>query len=112
MLAELGTVSLEYLTLARHTKEARYESVVKKIYDSVEKASTWDGMLPTMMRMDTGQPSHGTYTMSGSGDSYYEYLLKGYMLLNDRQLYDMFMNLYYAFDVYNKAVRLLRAAHE
>ena len=80
MLAELGTVSLEYLTLARHTKEARYESVVKKIYDSVEKASTWDGMLPTMMRMDTGQPSHGTYTMSGSGDSYYEYLLKNWIL--------------------------------
>lgn len=50
--------------------------------------------------------------MGRNSDSYYEYLLKGYMLLNDRQLYDMFMNLYYAFDVYNKAVLLLCAAHE
>ena len=37
-----------------------------------------------------------------NGDSYYEYLLKGYILLNDRQLFDMFMSLYYSFDTYNK----------
>lgn len=37
-----------------------------------------------------------------NSDSYYEYLLKGYILLNDNQLYDMFMTLYYAIDVYNK----------
>lgn len=37
-----------------------------------------------------------------NGDSYYEYLLKGYILLNDKQLFDMFMSLYYSFDTYNK----------
>lgn len=37
-----------------------------------------------------------------NSDSYYEYLLKGYVLLNDNQLFDMFMTLYYAIDVYNK----------
>ena len=40
--------------------------------------------------------------LHGNSDSYYEYLLKGYVLLNDNQLFDMFMTLYYAIDVYNK----------
>ena len=42
--------------------------------------------------------------MGRNSDSYYEYLLKGYILLDDPQLYDMFITLYYALDTYNKAV--------
>ena len=80
VLSELGTVSLEYLTLAKATKDARYEQVVKRIYDTVEKAPTWDGMLPTMLHLHSGMPSHGTYTLAGSADSYYEYLLKTWLL--------------------------------
>ena len=42
--------------------------------------------------------------MGRNSDSYYEYLLKGYILLDDPQLYDMFITLYYALDTYNTAV--------
>lgn len=80
ILAELGTVSVEYLTLARETHNEAYSNIVKHIYDTVEKAPTWDGMLPTMLDVRTGMPSHGTYTMGGSADSYYEYLLKNWLL--------------------------------
>lgn len=55
----------------------------------------------------TGDCEAGPQTGSCVGrnsDSYYEYLLKGYILLDDPQLYDMFITLYYALDVYSKSV--------
>ena len=94
------------------TWKTKYAKIANRIYDSLERAKTYDGLLPVYLDVWKGEPRGHQYSIGGMSDSYYEYLLKGYMLMNDRQLYDMFMNLYYAFDVYNKAVRLLRAAHE
>lgn len=76
ILAEVGTVSLEYLFLSNATGNKEYKTRIDRIYDSLEKAQTWDGLLSTLMDVNTGGMSGGAFTMSGSADSYYEYLIK------------------------------------
>ena len=51
-----------------------------KLYDSLSKATTMDGILPMRMNVVTGQGSGVPYSMSGGADSYYEYLVKMWIL--------------------------------
>ena len=76
LLAEVGTVSLEFLQLAKFTGNQEYKAMIDKIYTSLEASPTWDGLLSTFMNVDNGRMEGGAFTMSGCGDSHYEYLLK------------------------------------
>ena len=76
LLAEVGTVSLEYLYLARATGNNHYKKMIDKMYDKLSKVKTWDGLLSVFLNVENGNMEGGSFTMSGAADSYYEYLLK------------------------------------
>ena len=80
ILAEVGTNSVEILYLAAKTRNRKFRKVMDKLYDSLSKATTMDGILPMRMNVVTGQGSGGPYSMSGGADSYYEYLVKMWIL--------------------------------
>lgn len=80
LLAEVGTVSVEFLALADRTGKSKYRRVIDKLYNSLKKAPTFEGMLPMRMSPNSGNPMGGPYSLSGGADSYYEYLVKMWIL--------------------------------
>ena len=77
MLAEIGTVQLEWRYLARHVHKQEYadkvERVIKHIHDHPPRD---DGLVPTYLNVNTGSPTNNQITFGALGDSYYEYLIK------------------------------------
>lgn len=80
LLAEVGTVSVEFLALADRTGNSKFRKAIDKIYNSLKQAPTFDGMLPMRMSPNSGKPMGGPYSLSGGADSYYEYLVKMWIL--------------------------------
>ena len=86
ILAELGTMSVEFLYnqkenlicryLSHHTGNVKYKKAIDSIYNTLKRVQTQDGLLPTFMNPVTGEAAHGDLSMGAMADSYYEYLLK------------------------------------
>ena len=70
-------VRIRYLSKA--TWRPKYRRVAERIYTSLEKAATRDGLLPTYLDVRTGGVGGDEYTMGAMADSYYEYLLKAWI---------------------------------
>ena len=80
ILAELGTLSVEFLYLASKSGNQKFKKVMDRLYETLKKSHTMDGLLPMRMNTATGQGNGGPYSMSGGTDSYYEYLLKMWIM--------------------------------
>ena len=50
--------------------------MIDRIYDSLYRIPTIDGLLPTNLSPRSGESRGGALTMGAMADSYYEYLLK------------------------------------
>ena len=95
ILAEVGTIQLEFKYLAEVSGKAEYANVVNKVMNIMEGQDSRDpGLYPVFINEHTGS-SRGTqdYSLGGLGDSYYEYLLKQYLQTNRteprfRELFD------------------------
>lgn len=61
--------------LSKVTGDKKYSKTIQQIYKSLYKVPTFDGLLPTYIRIDTNEGS-GLYDVSPLTNSYYEYLLK------------------------------------
>ena len=70
-------VRIRYLSKA--TWRPKYRRIAERIYKSLEKAATRDGLLPTYLDVRTGGVGGDEYTMGAMADSYYEYLLKAWI---------------------------------
>ncbi|CAD6197193.1 unnamed protein product [Caenorhabditis auriculariae] len=83
ILAEFGSLHLEFTYLSRMTKVPLFEKKVKKIRDVLDKAEKPDGLYPNYMSPDSGKFVQ-TYHMSvgALGDSFYEYLIKSWLMSN------------------------------
>lgn len=66
--------------LSKATWKRKYRRIAERIYNSLEKVESLDGLLPSYLDVKTGKTGGGTYTMGGMADSYYEYLLKAWIL--------------------------------
>ena len=96
VLAEFGTLQLEWRYLSEKTNNPMYREKVEKIYDKLGPGRL-DGMWPTTANRNTGRPSSSTYTMGALSDSFYEYLLKMWLQGGKkepkwRKMYDDAMN--------------------
>ncbi|KAJ9142764.1 alpha-1,2-Mannosidase [Pleurostoma richardsiae] len=100
LVAELGSLSLEFTKLAQLTGEARYYDAVQRIADEFEKSqdkTKLPGMWPIVV--DGAKPSFSgdnAFTLGGMSDSLYEYLPKQYLILGGllsqpRRLYEGFI---------------------
>ncbi|KAF0693877.1 Aste57867_15219 [Aphanomyces stellatus] len=86
-LAEFTTIQLEFKYLARLTGKIEYADAVEAIMDRVAqnvKDSYPDGLLPISVNNDAGTVVSDRITLGACGDSYYEYLLKQWLLSGKR----------------------------
>lgn len=79
-LSEMTTLALEFATLSNLTGDGRFRSAAEGVYDALPP----QGLLPRLFSPLTGEPVDAEYMMLGSRtDSYYEYLLKYWIMLGD-----------------------------
>jgi mannosyl-oligosaccharide alpha-1,2-mannosidase len=77
ILAEIGTVQLEFRYLTEHSGDAKYANAANKVYEVMSKIpGKVDGLCPIFVNPESGQFSGQQITLGALGDSYYEYLLK------------------------------------
>lgn len=86
ILAESGSMILEFTKLSITTGDQKYFNVANKAQEVLfSLRSTISGLLPTHVRLDqeiSQTPRSGVFTLGGLSDSYYEYLIKMYRLVN------------------------------
>ncbi|PPQ65611.1 hypothetical protein CVT24_011820 [Panaeolus cyanescens] len=79
--AEATTLQLEFKYLSQLTGNKKYWEKAEKVMDVVKKAHRPKGLAPIYMDARTGEFSPSAEIRLGSrGDSFYEYLLKQYLL--------------------------------
>ncbi|GMT08713.1 hypothetical protein PFISCL1PPCAC_10, partial [Pristionchus fissidentatus] len=91
--AGVGTLILEFATLSRLTGDERFEKVATRALDSLFKSKSPINLVGNHISVQTGQ---WTATDSGIGagiDSYFEYLVKGALLLRKPRLMKQYYDL-------------------
>ncbi len=89
--AEIGTLMLEFGTLSRLTGNPAYYEAAKKSVQEVFRRRSELGLVGTAIHVETGEWEDPTSHISGRIDSYYEYLLKAWLLFGDedfRRMWD------------------------
>ncbi|KAF7725369.1 hypothetical protein EC973_009636 [Apophysomyces ossiformis] len=91
-LAEFGTYSLEFTRLSQVTNNPKYAQLSNDLIDRAISAPTkFPGLFPTSWTVNPFEPVNSSIiTIGGGGDSFYEYLMKNYILLggSDKRLLD------------------------
>ncbi len=81
--AEIGTLFLEFGTLARLTKKSIYYDKAKKALVALYERRSKLGLVGEEINVETGAWVSTASHVGGGIDSYYEYLLKGWLLFGD-----------------------------
>ena len=80
-LSEVATLSLEWVLLSRLSGEYIFQDVVITVHDALTAAvEKHGGLLPQFVAPSTGQFSGDVIMLGARSDSYYEYLLKQYVM--------------------------------
>lgn len=80
VLSEFGTVQLELRTLSFHTKDPSYDLRATHIMDIVEARAPIDFLCPVYMSLTTASWLTDHVSMGALGDSFYEYIIKQFLL--------------------------------
>lgn len=84
--AEIGTLLLEWGTLSKHTgNPVYYEKAKQAVRTLFDKRSKID-LVGTTINVETGEWENSESHISARIDSYYEYLLKGWLMFGDEDL--------------------------
>jgi len=90
-----GTLILEFAALSRYTKDPIYEEKARKALDQIwVKRHQGTGLVGTVINTANGDWVRRESGVGAGIDSYYEYLLKAYILLGDEEYLDRF-NIHY-----------------
>ena len=82
--AEIGTLILEFGTLARHTGRTEFFDVTKKALTALDaRRDPTTGLVGTNIDVESGEWTNTSSHIGGAIDSYYEYLLKCERLFGD-----------------------------
>ncbi|KAJ6582035.1 glycoside hydrolase family 47 protein [Mycena capillaripes] len=96
-LAEMASLQLEYLYLAKATGKKRYFDRAKAVMDALANADlhTTGGMIPTMWNLTSGVPYNARLSVGSAADSAHEYLLKQYLLTakTDKKSLEMYIRM-------------------
>lgn len=95
LLADLGSLSMEFTRLSQLTGDDKYFDAISRITDALETAqdsTSIPGLWPTILNAKTLQFTGSGFTLGGMADSVYEYLPKQHMLLGG--LTDQYQNMY------------------
>ena len=81
--AEVGTLMLEFGTLSRLTGDPRYYDIAKRAIAALYARRSAIGLVGSTIHVETGAWVDGDSHVSGGIDSWYEYLLKSWLLFRD-----------------------------
>ncbi|RMD98735.1 MAG: glycoside hydrolase family 47 protein [Calditrichaeota bacterium] len=81
--AEIGTLMIEFGTLAKLTQNTVYYQKAKKAIRQLFRRRSEIGLMGTTLNVETGEWINKDSHISGMIDSYYEYLLKSWRLFGD-----------------------------
>ncbi|XP_012945136.1 mannosyl-oligosaccharide 1,2-alpha-mannosidase IA [Aplysia californica] len=100
ILSEVGSLHLEFDYLSTITKDSTYRDKVMKIRNFLRDADKPSGLYPNYVHPKTGKWGQHHVSMGALGDSYYEYLLKEWLVSNKedsdaREMYDKAMQAVY-----------------
>ncbi|KAJ9055741.1 hypothetical protein DSO57_1000599 [Entomophthora muscae] len=91
ILSEIGTVQMEFTRLSIITNDPKYKEAALKVYDKLNlMQKPMRGLYPVFLNVNTGLFLTNEITFGALGDSFYEYLLKMYIMLgpnSDRHKY-------------------------
>src|SRR5687767_4822575 len=82
--AEAGTLLIEFGTLAKLTKRPIFHDKAKRALVEVYKRRSPIGLIGTRVNVETGKWTNTDSHISAEIDSYYEYLLKCWLLFDDQ----------------------------
>lgn len=86
-----GTLLLEFATLSRLTGDSIFEEKARFALDYIwEKRNRVSDLVGTILSVQNGDWINKDATIGAGIDSYYEYLLKGYILLGDESFLQRF----------------------
>jgi hypothetical protein len=97
LIAEFGTLQLEFRRLSQLTGDKKYDDAVTRIMNWLHERSPSDGLYPAFIHPETGAFGPDHITFGAWADSFYEYLLKQWVLTGKketkyREMYDKAMN--------------------
>lgn len=87
--AEIGTLVLEFGTLSRLTGDGRYYDAAKRGMQEIFRRRSELGLVGTVIDVESGEWLDPASHVSGRIDSWYEYLLKAWLLFGDEDFRDM-----------------------
>eukprot|EP00756_Hemistasia_phaeocysticola_P005263 Hpha_TRINITY_DN13247_c1_g1::TRINITY_DN13247_c1_g1_i1::g.154806::m.154806/K01230/MAN1; mannosyl-oligosaccharide alpha-1,2-mannosidase len=92
VLSEFGTVQLELRTLSYHLGDSKYDQKATWIMDVIEGKAPPDFLCPTYYNTVFNRWTSDHITLGALGDSFYEYLLKQYLLTGktEKRYHDMY----------------------
>ena len=82
--AEIGTLLLEFGTLSKLTGKPIYYDKAKRALTELYSRRSAIGLVGSTINIETGKWIDTTSHISGGIDSYYEYLLKSWLLFDDK----------------------------
>lgn len=98
--AEIGSLLLEFGTLSKLTGKPVYYDRAKRAVLELYKRSSPIGLVGSSIDVETGRWIDPTAGIMGGIDSYYEYLLKAWLLFGDRDCERMWLRSSDAIDHY------------
>ena len=90
--AEAGTLLIEFGTLAKLTGRSVFYDKAKRALVETYKRRSPIGLVGTWINVETGQWTNTDSHISGAIDSYYEYLLKCWLLFDDKDCRRMWLD--------------------
>jgi hypothetical protein len=88
--AEIGTLMLEFGMLSKLTGKPVYYDKAKHAITEVYNRRSKIGLVGTQINVETGEWTNTDSHISGMIDSYYEYLIKAYLLFDDKDFKVMY----------------------
>ncbi|XP_068714333.1 ER degradation-enhancing alpha-mannosidase-like protein 1 isoform X1 [Montipora foliosa] len=105
--AGAGTVLLEFGILSRLLGDPTFENLARKAVTSLwRQRSRETGLLGNVINVETGEWSGKMSGLGAGMDSFYEYLLKGYIMFGDPDDLKRFNDIYRAINKYLRRGRL------
>ena len=95
VLSEFGTVQIELRTLSFHTGNPIYDMKGTHMMSIIESRAPRDMLCPVFMSIHSAEWSSDHVSLGALGDSFYEYVLKQYLLTgkSEKRYEDMFLRL-------------------
>ncbi|KAH7445716.1 hypothetical protein KP509_01G021300 [Ceratopteris richardii] len=94
VLADLGTEQVELIGLSQRTRNPLYMEKAENVIKKLKEVFPADGLLPMFISPHSGKPTTSKVTFGAMGDSFFEYLLKVWILGNKTEAVNLYWEMW------------------